>query len=97
MKLKCCVCGRERDEETCVTIVLTPNEKKHLESAGETSVESLSYCRPCYRTLSDREAGAQLMKGVVQFRLRAAGVPNAEQLAQRFYEFLISKSGKKAH
>lgn len=89
MKLTCCVCSRQREEDACVTLRLTEAEKKHLAAAGEPPVEYLSYCRPCYRTLSDREAGAQLMKGVVQIRLREAGIQNAEQLAEKFYNFLI--------
>ncbi len=70
-----------------VTLVLTENEKRHLAATGDKS-STLSYCRPCHKTLSDRQAGAQLMKGALLHRLRAYHVSNAEQTAQQFFDLL---------
>lgn len=91
----CCVCNRNRPRPDCEVVVLTEQEKEAVQKMGQTPEEEYVYCRPCFRILSNPETGAQLIKGVLQVQLRQSGVANAEQLANRYYDFLIAKAKKK--
>lgn len=94
----CCVCGRKN---------LMESERKFLKlSTDEIAFalintvteppEQYVYCKPCFRLLQDPLAGAELLKGSFLFNLREAGVPNADDLADRYFKMLIKKSaGKK--
>ncbi len=92
--MKCCVCNFERDDAACITITLTEDEKAAIREMGQTPENAYVYCRPCFRILSNPEQGAQLIRGVFQQELQAEGMRNAEALASRYYNFLISKVRK---
>ena len=91
--MKCCICNRERSETDCVVLTLTDEEKKFSSDMGQGAPDTLVYCKPCYKVLTDREQGARLMQGT--FRMNAGDLPGAAQYAQRLYDRLIQKSGKK--
>lgn len=55
----------------------------------------LVYCRPCYRLLSNQKTATEMMAGMVEAKMRAAGVPDAERIAMRFKTNLIAKSKTK--
>lgn len=57
--------------------------------------EQFVYCKPCFRILQDPLAGAELLKGSFLFNLREAGVPNADELADRYFKMLIKKTAGK--
>jgi len=87
MKLKCCVCGREREENTMKVFSPTQEEKDSLKKMGEKNLlERYAYCRPCVRILSEPKTAVALMSGVLQFQARAIGVSSAsaEAIAERF-------------
>lgn len=94
MKVKCCICGSERDQDKCVGLTLTEAEAEAIRKLGKEPVKEIFYCNPCYRIATDREQGARLMQGLVQTRLRALGSPKAEEMGARMYDMLIRKSRK---
>jgi len=94
-ELRCCVCGSKTTPEQSTTFQLTAEEKLALRRAGQPEVNVCTYCRGCLKILSNREQGAQLLKGVLQTNLRIAGVATAEQQAQRFHNFLLDKAARK--
>lgn len=86
---KCCMCSKE-----CVgvTIQLTDEEKAAVQAMGQKPTDSYTYCRPCFRVLSDPEQGARLIQGVFHLNAKLVGLPNAEALAQKYHDLLISKA-----
>lgn len=89
MKNECCVCHRKA--ENCEVLILTPEEKKAI---GKEAPEQLFYCKPCYRILTNRELGAQFLRGLAETGLRRAGVMGAEARATKFHQDLLSKVPK---
>lgn len=92
---QCVVCNRQVPEGQGKTLVLSEQEKVFVRSSGQEPPESYVYCTPCIRLLSDRESGAQLIKGTLQAQLRSSGVPQAESIATSYYQFLIQKAKSK--
>ena len=90
--MKCCVCSTDRDEVSCVILMLSDEEKATIRAMGQKPETSYAYCRPCFQILSNPEQGAQLIRGAFRHSLQAEGVQNAESLASRYYKFLISKT-----
>jgi hypothetical protein len=92
--MKCCVCNRER--EAAKTLILTEEEKEHILRLTLTKApDSYSYCAACWAVTSNRQQGAQLFKGLMRAGLARAGVRQADQLADRYYRFLLEHSAKK--
>ncbi len=94
MKEPCCVCGKATGT-SAHRIRLTEVEKTTIRNLGQQPPDEFVYCRPCMAIISNRESGAQLMKGVLQAKLRAAGVVDAERRAQMYYDFCIKNSTQK--
>lgn len=96
MKIVCSLCKRDRDADTCTTLTLTPEEQMALRGMGESNPPAtLSYCRPCYRLLSNQKTALEMMAGLVEANLRSAGVPDAEQRARRFKSMMLGASTTK--
>lgn len=91
--MKCSVCKRDWPEGTCKVIKLTEEEQQFARQAGETDTE-YAYCPPCWRVLSDKQMGAQFLKGHFQVQLRSQGVLDAEERAQKFYSGLLALKPK---
>lgn len=88
--MKCCVCNRDWPEIKCQTVKLTEAEKQHIASVGVQKVpDAYHYCGPCWKVLSDRTMGAQLIKGTFQSGLTAKGVQEAEVLSHLLFKRLI--------
>lgn len=92
--MKCCVCGRDWPETQSHVLTLTEDEKKAILSMGHEPPDTYVYCKPCWRVLSDKLMGAQLIKGVVQGQLKANGVIGAEQTAQEFFKHILKLERK---
>lgn len=92
--MMCCLCRRDRPESALRHICLTAEERAFTLAQQGVETTDLWYCRPCYQVLSDREQGAALIRGTLLVNLRAAGVPNAEKVAQKVYERLLAKATK---
>lgn len=90
-KAKCCICGHVRDRDEMWILHPTPEEKAAIARFGQVPVDEYLYCRPCWGILSDKEKGAQLLRGMVQMHMRTSGV-SAEKAAKKMYQFLISKA-----
>lgn len=93
MKVKCSVCGRDRDKSTCEVIVPTPEEVEGLRKMGEANpTKEHVFCRPCFRILQNPVTAQALMRGVVRSFAKSIGSPNADELADRFQKELSAKS-----
>lgn len=92
--MKCCLCRRDRSEDTMHHLVLTAEERAFTLAQQGVETADIWYCRPCYRVLADREQGAQLIRGTLLVNLRAAGVRDPEKYAQAVYERLLTKASK---
>lgn len=87
MKLKCAICGRERDEGKMTVFSPTEAEKRALIRMGEeTPLSRYAYCQPCVRLLSDPTTAIPLLQGTLQMQARSIGVPghSAEELAKKY-------------
>lgn len=87
--MKCCVCGHEWPDAKGHTIKLTESEIKVVQETGGTIPDTLQYCGPCWRVLSDKTMGAQFIKGTIQSNLHAMGIPYADKWGQMLYAKLM--------
>ena len=88
--MKCCVCNREWPDSKGHTVTLTEAEKQHIASVGvQTVPDAYHYCGPCWKVLSDKTMGAQLIKGTFQSGLTAKGVERADLLSHLLFRRLI--------
>ena len=98
MDVECQICGRMKSRKTSQVYETTEEERAALRRMGDANPSrEVAYCRPCFRILSDPERSADLMKGVIEQRLRALGVPNAEHLALKFKDSLLAKVKERGH
>ena len=86
----CGICGKAKARSGCKIIKPTLQEQKELNRVGDDRKEFI-YCKPCWRILSDPLTGPSLGKGIIETRLRQAGVPNAEQVAKSFHKKLLAR------
>lgn len=95
---KCGVCGRKRDVDEMYVVHTTEKEREAIRAMGSEPKDSYAYCRPCWGIVSDKDKGAQLLKGQMQTRIRSAGVPAplAERYGQRVYDYLVTKAKPKS-
>lgn len=93
-QVECAVCNRSKKRSECEVIRLTEAEKKSVRSTGATPLDEYFYCRPCWRIVTDRFKGADLQKGIVQVSLQQIGVTNAEAIATRYRDNLLSITPK---
>ena len=94
MTLICCACSRKWPKDKCHVIALSEDEKTLLAGAGEKTQDTLAYCNPCWRVLSDRIMGAQYIKSAMQIQLRSQNVSNAEELSQTYFDRLMALTSK---
>jgi hypothetical protein len=71
---------------------LTEAVKDTLREQGLTPPNEYHYCAPCWRVVSDRERGAQLLRGFFQVNLKGLGYANADKAGERLHAFLIENS-----
>lgn len=94
-EVKCCVCQRPREPFKVLT--LTADEKRFIMRAtGKLAPDTTTYCKSCWAVVSNKLQGAQLLKGMLQLKLRASGVSNAEQIATGVQNRLVKKASPKA-
>ena len=89
--IPCGVCGIPHPREKCHIIVLTETERSALLANGQEPKDEYIYCRPCWKTLSNPVSGPAMIKGLVQMRLRLAGVEDSERLATQLHARLVAK------
>lgn len=90
--MNCGICGKEVAKERSVVLTLTAAEKAGL--GLENPPNQCIYCRPCYRILSDKTLGLNVIRGLITLRLRQIGVVDADAAAERFTERLSKKVTK---
>ncbi len=94
-KAYCGVCKRERERQKMHTITPTESDREAIRKLGVEPQDEYIYCRPCWQIMCDRERGAQLLKGMVQTRLRSLGATNSEKSGQKVYDLVTSRASKK--
>lgn len=92
-----CMCGFPKEAASCEAIELTAYEKKTLIDQGQEPPDKCYYCPPCHRVLQHPEHGPVLMRGIFENQMRQAGVPNAKQLADKYYQKLKEMQRKAKH
>lgn len=92
--MQCCVCGRDWPDAQCQTLTLSEEEKEHVRANKGKDFGPFHYCAPCWKVLSDKNLGAQFIKGTLQSRLTLKGVPRAELWGQMLYSKLLGLKGK---
>ena len=89
--MKCCVCNRKRTVHKRIEI--RPDERVQLEKMTNDPIpEAYEYCKACWSVISDRQQGAQLLKGLLHVGLQSNGVRNPGTYANKYYDFFVSKS-----
>jgi len=90
---KCTVC--KRDRKNCKIFPLTEAEMDMFRKLGVTEPpKEMTYCQPCWKTLSDPVSSPAFLKGLFQTQLKQLGVANAEDLASKFHIELLKKASK---
>jgi hypothetical protein len=92
MDKTCCVCCQPFFEGG-ESFTLTAEEKALLKDAPDV----VHYCRPCSKVMKDKQAGANLIKGLYEMKLRELGVNQASRRAQLFYDKLLTATSKRLH
>jgi hypothetical protein len=85
--VKCGVC--ENEQEKGHTLVLSEQERAYVKAQTGEDVESYFFCTPCWNLLKNRRAGASLIRGTMELNLRSVGHPKAQEMARRFYDYLV--------
>lgn len=90
--MKCLICDKELTAETCHTIILTEEERR----ITTDPLDAYTYCKPCWKVISDPIRGPILMKGLVQQRMRLLGVSveAAEALSTEYHRALVERITK---
>lgn len=94
--VKCSICKRDKPRGACVVLDLTKQEQEAFVAIGDKTTRELAYCRPCWKVISDPNTGTSLMKGLLEIRLRQLGVSNAEGIADRYRNALLSRTKRKS-
>lgn len=92
MKVECGVCNRKVNQTDCEVIKLTEQEKK---LAGEGAPDTMVYCKPCWRALTDPTTGPQVGRGLFLTLARQLGVRNPVAWANRYFD-MVAKHAKKS-
>jgi hypothetical protein len=89
----CSCCHKER--ECPETIILSEEDKLTVaKMSGKAPPDSFSYCAPCWRVLSDRKKGANLLRGQYQELLRKTGHSNPSAAGKAYYNYLTNLGTK---
>ena len=89
--LRCSMCGRPKPSETCTILRLTPKEMDAVSIIGEPP-DQFVFCKACWKIQRNKERAAQLLKGLMQARMRARG--SRSNLPDKLYRHLIDASAK---
>jgi hypothetical protein len=87
---KCCMCGREFPVGKSFT--LTEAERALM---GPNPPTEVHYCKPCLGVAENLQQGSQILRGLFERNLRAAGVPNATAMADLFHKRLLQSATRK--
>jgi hypothetical protein len=91
-KVTCLVCAKECDRKHTHIVVLSEQERKHLNKPRDEYI----YCVPCWRVLSDPKTAPDFISGLMLLNLRQLGVPNAKELSTKLKHWLIARSVRKS-
>jgi len=86
----CCMCG----EIFFFGEVLYLTDAE-LASIGPDTEREVPYCSDCLKAMRNVHQGANILGGVFERKLRAAGVPGAEDVADNFKQRLVQAATRK--
>ena len=96
--MKCELCGRNRPENNGVVVTLTDADREiFLQLKTPVVADTVFYCKPCHSVLSDPEDGAKVLSGLMETKLRVAGMApaQAEMLGNNMRRLLMEKASAK--
>jgi len=92
----CLICSKDCTENQAHIIKLTAQEREFLLKSGSKPLEQYTYCKPCWRILSDPATAPDFISGLVHLNLRKIGVSNAKDLAERYKHWLAKHAVRKS-
>jgi hypothetical protein len=90
----CQLCGREWPRDKCHIIEPTAEEVAQIEEQGQEALEEYIHCEPCWKVLSNPASGPAVLRGLFEQGLRAAGVQDAEERADKYHGELVKRATK---
>ena len=90
----CQLCGRRWPRDKCHIIKPTAEEVAQIEGQGQEALAEYIHCNPCWEVLSDPAGGPAVMRGLFEQGLRAAGVVDAEERADKYHGELVKRAVK---
>jgi hypothetical protein len=75
------------------TFQLTDEE---MAAIGPEAQREVHYCTGCLKSSRHLQHGANILSGIFERKLRAAGVAGAEEIAKRFKQNLLEAAVRKA-
>lgn len=86
----CCICG----EVFLVGEVIRLTDEE-MAAAGPSAEREVHYCTGCLRATTNLQQGPSILAGLFERRLRAGGVPGAEEMAAKFKQSLLQAATRK--
>ena len=68
---------------------------EEVATIGPETQREVPYCSECLKAMRNLQQGANILAGVFERKLRAAGVPGADQVAEKFKERLVAAATRK--
>jgi hypothetical protein len=87
----CLICGVEKNREALHVIVLTEEERAQVPNP----LDEYTYCKPCWKVLSDPRTAPALISGIAQHRLAELGVSRADEMAEKLRSKLTDRALRK--
>lgn len=87
---ECCMCGQPF--VIGESFRLTDEE---METIGPHAEREVHYCSGCLKSSRHLELGANILSGIFERKLRAAGVAGADEIAERFKKSLLEAATRK--
>jgi hypothetical protein len=68
---------------------------EEVATIGHDTQREVPYCRDCLKSMRNLHQGANILAGVFERKLRAAGVIGADAVADKFKERLVAAATRK--
>ncbi len=93
-EVQCVICGRMRPRAQCKIIKPDIKERDAIRELGQEPKPEYTYCRPCWRNITDPTTGPAFMKSLFEVLLSRGGVQNSEKIATKFHVWLVEQARK---
>jgi len=85
----CTLCQQSWPDTDCQVVTLTEEEVVQLKEQGHNPPSQYTYCKPCWKVLSNPVSGPAVLRGLFEHHLKRVGVVNAEELADKYHKRLV--------